>query len=126
MTESNITFSFQDTVAVTKHMVYDFEDNESEVPDLECYKEQLVSQMLRSSFFQSEIKDDLDMMKIPNIIAPRLLKKQINTDCEKKSFFNKKVIHDPVTFAELAKLISKKKLDILNVDKGSHIKNDLE
>ena len=70
MTESNITFSFQDTVAVTKHMVYDFEDNESEVPDLECYKEQLVSQMLRSSFFQSEIKDDLDMMKIPNIIIP--------------------------------------------------------
>ena len=65
------------------------------------------------------------MMKIPNIIAPRLLKKQINTDCEKKSFFNKKVIHGPETFAELAKLISKKKLDILNVDKGSHKKTIL-
>ena len=79
--------SLQDTVAVTNHMIYDFDDAEAdvEVPDLEDFKEQLVGQMLRSAFFQNEIKEKIIMTKLPNIIAPGLVKKQVNSDSDKKN-----------------------------------------
>ena len=107
---------FQDTVAVTTNMIYKFNDDEAEVPELEPFKETLVSQMLRSAFFQNEVKEDINMLKIPNIIAPRLLRKQVNTDSQKESLFNQNVNYGPETMIGLAKLISAKKIDILDLD----------
>ena len=49
-------FNLQDTVAVTGNMVYDFTDDGSDIPDLECFKMRLVCQMLRSAYFQNEVK----------------------------------------------------------------------
>ena len=97
-------------------MIYNFNDVEAEVPDLETFKERLVSQMLRSSFFQNEVKEDINMLNIPNIIAPRLLRKQINTDSQKQSLFHQTSTYGPETMTGLAKLISKKKIDILDLD----------
>ena len=97
-------------------MVYDFDKDDSEIPDLETFKMRLVCQMLRSAFFQNEIKENIIMTKLPSIIAPRLVKKQINSDSEKKSLFNKPVNYGSSTMTGLAQLISKKKIDILNLD----------
>ena len=84
-------YHLQDTVAVTGNMVYDFTEDNSEVPDLESFKMRLVCQMLRSAYFQDETKENIIITKLTNIIAPRLVKKQINSDIEKKSLFNKPV-----------------------------------
>ena len=97
-------------------MVYDFDKDDSEIPELETFKMRLVCQMLRSAFFQNEIKENIIMTKLPSIIAPRLVKKQINSDSEKKSLFNKPVNYGSNTMTGLAQLISKKKIDILNLD----------
>ena len=98
-------------------MIYDFDDAEAdvEVPDLEDFKEQLVGQMLRSAFFQNEIKEKIIMTKLPNIIAPGLVKKQVNSDSDKKTLFNKAVTYGSETMLGLKKLISKKEIDILNL-----------
>ena len=56
------------------------------------------------------------MTKLPNIIAPKLLKKQVNSDSDKQSFFNKPVTYGSDTMIGLAKLINKKKINILNID----------
>ena len=99
-------------------MIYNFddEDEDDEVPILDEFKVRLVCQMFRSAFFQNEAKENFDMTRLPSIIAPRLLKKQVNSDREKKTLFNKTVSYGPNTMAGLAKLISKKKIDILNLD----------
>ena len=97
-------------------MVYDFTDDGSDIPDLECFKMRLVCQMLRSAYFQNEVKENIIMTKLPSIIAPRLVKKQINSDSDKKSLFNKAVNYGSNTMTGLAQLISKKQIDILNLD----------
>ena len=101
-------------------MIYNFNDVEAEVPELETFKEGLVSQMLRSAFFQNEVKEDINMLKIPNIITPRLLRKQVNTDSQKESLFNRTDNYGPETMTSLAKLISAKEIDILNLDSQSN------
>ena len=118
-------YHLQDTVAVTGNMVYDFTEDNSEVPDLESFKMRLVCQMLRSAYFQNETKENIIITKLPNIIAPRLVKKQINSDIEKKSLFNKPVNYGSNTMAGLAQLILKQKIDILNLDNldASEVKN---
>ena len=56
------------------------------------------------------------MTRLPNIIAPLLLKTQVNSDREKKTLFNRTVNYGQNTMVALTKLISKKKIDILNLD----------
>ena len=97
-------------------MRYNFDDKEAEVPDLDVFKEQLAIQMLKCSFFQGVIKADINMLKLPNIMAPKLVLKQINTDTEKQTLFNQDVNYGSETMTELAKLISKRRIDILNLD----------
>ena len=103
-------------------MIYSFDDDDDELPSLEAFKTRLACQMLRSAFFQDEIKENFDMTRFPNIIAPLLLKKQVNSDREKETLFNKQVSYGPETMIGLAKLISKKKIDILNLDNLSSSK----
>ena len=97
-------------------MVYNFDDKEAEVPDLDVFKEQLATELFKHSFFQDEIKAEINMLKLPNIMAPKLVLKQVNTDTEKETLFNQKVNYGPETMTELAKLISKRRIDILNLD----------
>ena len=101
---------------MTNHMIYDFSDDDMAVPNLEDFKEKLVSQMLRSAFFQNEVKENIIMTKIPNIIAPGLVKQQVNSDSDKKTLFNKPVSYSSETMAGLTLLITRKKIDILNLD----------
>ena len=44
-----------------------------EVPTLEDFKQTCAKQMLRCSLFQGEMKDDVDVLSLPLIMAPRLL-----------------------------------------------------
>ena len=102
-------------------MIYNFEDVVEELPDLDKFKTRLVCQMLRSAFFQNEKKENFDMTRLPSIIAPGLLKKQVNSDREKETLFNKQVSYGSKTMTGLAKLISKNKIDILNLDNLSSL-----
>ena len=56
----NSIFCLKDTIAVTRNMIYNFEDDDEdddeEVPSLEEFKTQLVGQMLRSAFFKRRSK----------------------------------------------------------------------
>ena len=48
-------------------MCYDFQGT-GEVPDLEDFKIRLAKQLMRSSFFQDEVKEDFDMLRQENIL----------------------------------------------------------
>ena len=97
-------------------MVYQFEDKDCNTPDLEDYKFRCAAQLLRSSFFQNECKEIFDMTALPNIIAPALLRKQVNTDKDKKTLFGKPVSISQSTLSAMSQLVADNKIDILNLE----------
>lgn len=69
----------KDTLKVTENMVYNYEDN-SDPPDLETFKQELVVECLKRSFFQNVPKKIYNMLKLPLIVPPSLLREQLNND----------------------------------------------
>lgn len=106
----------KDTISVTPNMIYTFEETGEAVPDLEVFKTRLAAQMMRSAFFQNEKKENFDMTMLPNIIAPSLLKQQVNSDRDKETLFNKTVTYGAKSMTGLTNLISQKKINILDLD----------
>ena len=78
----------KDTIKRTKNMIYNYED-ESDPPSLESFKADLVQTTLKKSFFQNEPAKQINMLKLPLIIAPSLLGQQINNDTKKKTLLEK-------------------------------------
>ena len=60
-------------------MKYDYNDD-SCPPNLEDFKQDLVLECLKRSFFQNVPKKDFNMLKLPLIIPPSLLGEQQNND----------------------------------------------
>ena len=71
---------------------------------------------MRSAFFQNKKKENFDMTMLPNIIAPSLLKQQVNSDRDKETLFNKTVTYGAKSMTGLTNLISQKKINILDLD----------
>ena len=53
-----------------------------------------------------------------------LVGKMVNTDCDKKSLFNKELNYTTDVLGKLVDMVAEKKLDVLNIDKleGKHLK----
>ena len=69
----------KDTIKKTTNMVYEYADTSSP-PDLESFKQELIQQTFKKSFFQNEPPKNYQMLKLPLIIAPGLLRRQTNHD----------------------------------------------
>ena len=50
-------------MSVKEYMRYD-DDDHSEVPSLEDFKKKLINMSLRSSFYQNEVKEQINMLKV--------------------------------------------------------------
>ena len=51
------------------------------------------------------------------IMAPKLLKQQVNSDHRKETLFNKEISYGAKTLAGISKLVQKGAIDITNLDK---------
>ena len=100
-------------------MIYN-DDGQSEVPDLNVFKLNMVEYMLRRAFFQNEPLKEINMLKLPIIMAPCLVNCQVNRDTEKKSLLGKKISYDKSVFAKFCSMIEKKTINILNIHKMSY------
>ena len=74
----------------------------------------------RQSFFQNEPLQEYNMLKLPIIIAPCLLRKQVNNDVEKKSLIDKTIIYKKETFSNFHRLVQMKRINILNIHKMTY------
>jgi hypothetical protein len=88
---------------------------QSDPPNLEDFKLRLINTLLRQSFFQNDPVKPINMLKIPLIISPCLLSKQVNNDTKKKSLLDKTVVYDKNTFREFHRLVEKKEINILGI-----------
>ena len=89
-------------------MVYDYRDT-SDPPDLDSFKLELVQESLKRSFFQNVPRKTYQMLKLPLIVAPSLLREQTNNDikesivfsCTDNSFFYHPAIKTPSLYNRL-------------------------
>ena len=104
-------------------MRYDYEDD-SEIPDLQEYKELLVEDVLKSVFFQ-ENRKTWNMLKVPIVCAPSLIGKQVNTEVSKKTLLEKQFSYKEDTLAEFQGLVNKKVFKISSIGhmNGQEIRN---
>ena len=77
----------KDSLTVTENMVYDYTD-QSDPPDLESFKLELVQECLKRSFFQNVPMKTYQMLKLPLIIPPSLLREQLNSDIKGSIVFH--------------------------------------
>ena len=69
----------KDSLRVTDNMKFVYEDK-SPIPDLESFKQELLVECLKRSFFQNVPMKTYNMLKLPLIMAPGLLREQVNSD----------------------------------------------
>ena len=72
---------------------------------------------MRSSFFHNEPKDKINMVKLPIIMPSCLIGSMVNTDSQKKTLFNTPKNYKEDVLANLMKMVSEERLNVLNLDK---------
>ena len=95
-------------------MSYDYDD-ESEVPDLMTFKEELIEEIMMSAFFQYKSGKTWNMLKIPTISPTSTLRKQVNNEKLKKTLLEKQLSYTESTFETFKDLVDKKELKINSI-----------
>ena len=76
----------KDSIKVRTNMIFDYEDT-AEPPNLNEFKVEVVKTSLKRSFYQKEPPKTYNMLKLPLLIAPSLLGKQVNNDIKESLLF---------------------------------------
>lgn len=96
-------------------MEYDYSST-SEVPELQDFKEELVEEIMKSAFFQCKSGKKWNMLKLPIIAAPTLIRKQVNNDASKQTLMEKEFKYSEDTLQNFQTLIDSKQLRISNIN----------
>ena len=95
-------------------MVYNYDDV-SEIPDLMDFKERLIEDLLLSVFYQQPLENEYNMLKLPVIITPSILRKQVNNEAMKQSIMERKFSYNEENLGAFIELLDKKELDITRI-----------
>lgn len=99
----------KDSIKVQSNMVFDYED-EGIIPDLNEFTDELIEEVLCSAFFQHKSEKKFNMLKLPSLIAPCLLREQINNEREKKTIMEKQYEYTDETIDLFQDLVQKKEI----------------
>ena len=103
--------------SLTADLVNLFIGTEDPIPDLQSFNRNCAEQILRQALFQNEPLHDVNMLKLPVIMAPKLLGKQVNNDENKKTVFSDQTgQYSDETLAELTNMINSNKIDVLHLE----------
>ena len=95
-------------------MVYDYEDT-SEVSSLEDFKTNLIEDLFLSVFFQHKSDRVYNMLKLPIIMPPSLLRSQVNNDFTKKTLMEKKFTYTEETLDRFIRMVETKQIKINSI-----------
>ena len=95
---------FQDSIRVSRNMEYNYEDT-SEVPDVQQFKEELIEELLKSAFFQHKSEKKYNMLKLPILAAPTMIRKQVNNDFQKQTIMEKEFEYSENSLSVEVKII---------------------
>jgi hypothetical protein len=104
---------------VNRNMVYNYETM-NPVPDLNTFRTELVTELLMSVFFQHRSEREIDMLRLPLIMAPEITGKMVNNEASKKTIMEKDFSYDKTTLEKFQALIDNREVNIKSVgDLGS-------
>ena len=111
-------------------MEYNYDDS-SEIPNLEDFKEELIEEILMSVFFRKKSDHKINMLKLPIISAPSLLRKQVNNDILKQTLMEKEFSYQPETLQTFMSLVDSKVIKLnqisdLTVSELTHLSKQLD
>lgn len=111
-------------------MEYNYDDS-SEIPNLEDFKEELIEEILMSVFFRKKSDHKINMLKLPIISAPSLLRKQVNNDILKQTLMEKEFSYQPETLQTFMSLVDSNVIKLnqisdLTVSELTHLSKQLD
>ena len=95
-------------------MEYNYDDD-SEVPDLNDFKNELIEDIFLSVFFQQNNTKTYNMLKLPIIVPPILLRKQINNEHTKKTLMEKEFSYTDETLDIFMSLVESKEIRVNSI-----------
>ena len=104
----------KDSIKVRSNMEYNYEDT-TEVPNLNDFKEDLIEDIFMSVFFQQKMDRKYNILKLPIISAPCLIKKQINNDFRKQTLMEKEFKYEVETLDKFMKLVETREIRISRI-----------
>ena len=104
----------KDSIRVSRNMVYKY-DTVKPVPDLQSFLSELAIETLMSVFFQYRSEMEIDMLRLPIIIAPALTGKMVNNEASKKTIMDKAFKYELETLEKFQALIDNKDVNIKSV-----------
>ena len=111
-------------------MEYNYDDS-TEIPNLEDFKEELIEEILMSVFFRKKSDHKINMLKLPIISAPSLLRKQVNNDILKQTLMEKEFSYQPETLQTFMSLVDSNVIKLnqisdLTVSELTHLSKQLD
>ena len=64
--------------------MYNYDNNEKPLPDLQTFLSELVTDTMMSVFFQHRSEMEIDMLRLPLIMASAVTNKMVNNEASKK------------------------------------------
>ena len=104
----------KDSIKVAKNMIFDYDD-ESEIPDLDDFKDDLIEDILSKAMFQHKSDKKYNMLNIPLIMPKCVLRKQINNDKSKRTIMEKKHSFTAETLKKYQELVESKAVKISGI-----------
>ena len=101
-------------------MAYKYDTADKSVPDLQTFLSELAIETLMSVFFQYRSETEIDMLRLPLIIAPAMTGKMVNNEASKKTIMNKEFKYEQETLEKFQALIDEKSVNIKSVGDLGH------
>ena len=95
-------------------MKYNY-DIEAPLPDLQTFISNLVTETLVSVFFQQPMDLEIDMLRLPLIVAPAMTGKMVNSEAGKKTLMNKDFKYEEETLEKFQELIDSKEVNVKSI-----------
>ena len=100
--------------------MYNYDNNEKPLPDLQTFLSELVTDTMMSVFFQHRSEMEIDMLRLPLIMASAVTNKMVNNEASKKTLMDKEFTYEMETLEKFQALIDKKDVNIKSVGDLSH------
>ena len=92
-------------------MKFDYDDA-SDIPDLSVFTDELIEEVLCSALFQHKSEKKFNLLKLPLLMAPKLLRKQMNNEKLKRTIMEKQYEYKDETIEKFQDMVQKKEIKI--------------
>ena len=104
----------KDTIRISRNMTYNY-DTQQPIPDLQDFLDDLVVEVLITVFFQQSSEKEIDMLRLPLIMAKCVRGNMVNYDVRKKTIMEKSFKYNEETLIRFQEMLDNKEVSIKSI-----------